>query len=80
MLDSTPKSYCVVRKIQYDTEPARIVTDGLCHPGYPQHLDSVTVLDSIGNIVSIYDSIHPNGIEWNDYLKEYNYFMFHKVK
>lgn len=78
ILEETPKSYSIVKKIQYVKEPARIVTDGLCHPKYPQHFGNVTVLDDIGNIVAIYDFLHPDGISWTEYAKHYKHFMAHK--
>lgn len=65
-----PFTKCIVRVMQYEGEPARIFTDNGCHSRYPKHDGNVTVINSDGNIVAVYDYNHPTGIAWNEYVTE----------
>ncbi|MBW8009191.1 metallophosphoesterase family protein [Lactobacillus helveticus] len=60
---------CIVRKMQYPGEPARIFTDGGSHSDpliYPHNDGNVVVLDGDGKIVRIYNWKNPQGIEFNE--------------
>lgn len=60
---------CVVRKMQYPGEPARIFTDGGSHSDpliYPHNDGNVVVLDKDGSIVCIYNWNHPRGTEFRE--------------
>ena len=69
-LSPAPASNCIIKVVQYPDEPARIFTDGGCHSTLPHNYGNVTVLDDKGNITTVYDYKHPNGINWSDYVDE----------
>lgn len=50
-----PFTKCNVLSVEYQDEPARIFTDGGCHSRKPKHWGNVVVLNSLGNILKVYN-------------------------
>lgn len=63
------KDDCIVRKMQYPGEPARIFTDGGSHSDpliYPHNDGNVVVLDGNGEIARVYNWKNPQGTKFDE--------------
>lgn len=63
------KDDCIVRKMQYPGEPARIFTDGGSHSDpliYPHNDGNVVVLDGNGEVVRVYNWKNPQGTKFDE--------------
>lgn len=66
LMNRLAPDHCVVRKMQYPGEPARIFTDGGSHSDpliYPHNDGNVVVLNGNGDIVKVYNWKNPKGTE-----------------
>ena len=66
LMNRLSPDHCIVRKMQYPGEPARIFTDGGSHSDpliYPHNDGNVVVLNGKGDIVKVYNYNNPQGTE-----------------
>ena len=66
LMNRLSPDHCIVRKMQYPGEPARIFTDGGSHSDpliYPHNDGNVAVLNGKGDIVKVYNYNNPQGTE-----------------
>lgn len=66
LMNCLSPDHCIVRKMQYPGEPARIFTDGGSHSDpliYPHNDGNVVVLNGKGDIVKVYNYNNPQGTE-----------------
>lgn len=66
LMNRLSPDHCIVRKMQYPGEPARVFTDGGSHSDpliYPHNDGNVVVLDGKGDVVKVYNYNNPQGTE-----------------
>lgn len=66
LMNRLSPDHCIVRKMQYPGEPARVFTDGGSHSDpliYPHNDGNVVVLDGKGDVVKVYNYNDPQGTE-----------------
>lgn len=71
VMPKTDETRCIIKISQYPGECKRVFTDGGAHSAIPTNKGNVTVFDSYGNIVRIYNYSYPTGINFDKYCDIY---------